>query len=62
MILIIRKLSDNTSREPPFLPQCQKFEKSTRTGVAQLMFDQYNCDHLRDSLSPGDGDPQIDGE
>ena len=28
----------------------------TRTGVAKLMFDQLNCDHLRDGHSPRDGD------
>ena len=45
----------------------------TRTGVAKLVFDQKNCDHLRDGLSPRygdhqdgysnwDGDPPRDGE
>ena len=37
---------------------CNKY--GTRTGVAKLMFDQLNCDHLRDGHSPRDSDhPRI---
>ena len=41
-------------------PELNKNKYGTRTGVAKLMFDQLNCDHLRDGHSPRDSDhPRI---
>ena len=52
--------SDNIGWYEKVLVEAVFNKYGTRTGVAKLMFDQLNCDHLRDGHSPRDSDhPRI---